>query len=225
MLAPWRVCANSAAWLRAAACSLALAALVVACGDDPAPAPAAHFLLSQAPPSNFSDYRRLAEEDPAGRETMFENAIERLSKNIGIDSTNVDAYVKRGAAYTAMYVYSGRPPDRDEETFELAVNDLTRAIDLDPNNAEAFIGRGNAYEIREERDKANEDYHAAIELLNKAISLDSNDVEAYIHRAIAYGFARDLGKAMQDLDAAINLDPGNSLAYFARGGTNSAIGE
>ena len=74
MLAPMSVYANSSVWLRATACSLALAAVFAACGDDPTPTPAATFLISQAPPSSVDDYRRLAEEDPAGRESMFESA-------------------------------------------------------------------------------------------------------------------------------------------------------
>ena len=50
---------------------------------------------------------RLAELNPAGRESMIEEAIETLSEDIIRDSTSVDAYVKRGVAYTAMYYYSG----------------------------------------------------------------------------------------------------------------------
>ena len=159
---------------------LALAAVLVACGDDPTPTPAATFLLSQAPPSSFNDYTRLAEEDPAGRDSMFEEAIAMLSRDIAIDSTNVDSYVKRGAVYTTMYAYSGMPSDRDEGSFEQALDDFTRAIDLDPKNVEAYIGRGNAHELRQEREKANENYQAALKLLNEAINLDSNDVVAYI---------------------------------------------
>ena len=45
--------------------------------------------------------------NPAGHESSIEEAIETLSEDIRKDPTNVDAYVKRGAAYTAMYYYSG----------------------------------------------------------------------------------------------------------------------
>ena len=71
--------------------------------------------------------------------------------------------------------------------------------------------------LRQEREKANENYQAALKLLNEAINLDSNDVEAYIRRATVNSFTRDPDKAIQDLGVAIRLDPGNSLAYFARG--------
>ena len=106
--------------INAALSCLAFAAVLAACGDDPKPTPTATFLLSQAPPSSFNDYTRLAEEDPAGRDSMFEEAIAMLSRDIEIDSTNVDSYVKRGAVYTTMYAYSGMPSDRDEGSFELA---------------------------------------------------------------------------------------------------------
>lgn len=61
MLARWKVCANSAPRLLAALSCLALAAaLLVACGDDPAPE--ATFLLSQATPTTLEDYELLAQE-------------------------------------------------------------------------------------------------------------------------------------------------------------------
>ena len=168
MLAPWSVSADSATWLRVALCGLAIAAVLAACGDDPTPTPAATFLISQAPPSSVDDYRRLAEEDPAGRESMFESAIAILSGDIAKDSTNVDAYVRRGAVHTAMYVYSGRPPDKDNSKFEQAIEDFTGAIDLDPNNVDAYIGRGYAYELKEEREKANADFQTALGLLKQS---------------------------------------------------------
>ena len=72
--------------------------MLAACGDDPTPksAPAAT-LVSQpwrALPSTFDEYTHLAEEDPAGRESMIEMAIETLSEEIRRDPTNADAYVK-----------------------------------------------------------------------------------------------------------------------------------
>ena len=119
--------------------------MFVACGDDSTPT--ATFLISQATPTSIDDYRRLAEEDLTGRDSMFEKAIEALSAEIAGDSTNVDAYVKRGAIYTAMYVYSGLTLDRDEGIAEKALNDFTTAIDLDPNNVEAYSGRGQAHDL------------------------------------------------------------------------------
>ena len=108
MLATSSVCANSVVWLLATLCSLALtAAALAACGDDPTPE--ATYLLSQATPTSIDDYRRLAEDDPAGRDSMFEKAVEALSADIANDPTNVDARVERGAVYATMYYYSGPP--------------------------------------------------------------------------------------------------------------------
>ena len=214
MLAPQSVHANSAGWIRVALYCLALVvAVFVACGDDPALTPAATFLISQATPTSIDDYRRLAEEDPAGRDSMFEKAVEALSADIANDPTNVDARVERGAVYAAMYRYSGLTSNRDEGIAEKALDDFSSAIDLEPNNVEAFIGRGNTHNSKQEREEANEDYQTALELLNESIYLHPNDVEAYMLRAQVHLSTREPDKAIQDLDAAVRLDPGNSLIY------------
>ena len=130
MLAPWSAGANSVMWLRAALSCLTLAAVLAACGDDPTPTPApltptpapatpipATATPTPAPqpwrdlPYTSFEYILLAELDPPGREAMIENAVETLNEYILVDSTSVDAHVRRGVAYTAMYYYSW-PDDR-----------------------------------------------------------------------------------------------------------------
>ena len=124
-------------------------------------------------PSTLEEYRRRAEEDPTGRESLFAKAVETLSEDIRKDSSNVDAYVKRGAAYTAMYAYSGLPRrDEDEGLIEQAVEDFTKAIALDPTYAAAYIGRGEAYKRWERTDSATQDFDKAVQLLSEAIRLD-----------------------------------------------------
>ena len=217
--------------MRAALSSLALATVLTACGDDPTPTPAPVSQPSmsasdalEALPSTFSEYRLLAELDPAGRESMLEKAIETLTEEIRKDSTNVEGYVKRGAAYTALHYYSGGR-DRDESLLEQPLEDFAKAIDLDPSNAGAYIGRGEAYYNWKQLDRARQEYDTAIQLLSEAIRLDLKDTESYIARAKAYRFRRDPDKAIQDLDAAISLDPGNPEAYYVRARAYSQKGE
>ena len=95
MLAPWSVYADSATWLRVAVSGFVIAAMLAACGDDPTPksAPAATPVSQpwRALPSTFDEYARLAEEDPAGRESMIDENIATLSEDIRRDPSNADA--------------------------------------------------------------------------------------------------------------------------------------
>ena len=143
--------------VRFALSCLALAAVLVACGDKPTSTPEPASQPSQALPSTFEEYTHLAEEDPAGLESMVEKAIETLSEEIRRDSTNADAYVKRGVAYALMNYHSGGR-DRDESLLELPLEDFAKAIDLDPTNADAYIGRAEACEGWKQKDRATQDY-------------------------------------------------------------------
>ena len=191
MLAPWSECTDSALWLRATVSGFVIAAMLGACGEEPAPAATSVSLpsvsasdLLEALPSNVDGYVDLGEMDPAGFESMVEKNIETLSEQIRKDSTNVDPYVKRGVAYVSLYVYSG--PTGDEGLLEQAVADFTKAIDLDPSNAGAYIGRGEAYDFWMQRDRAVQEYDTAVKHLTESIDLDSQDVDAFIERAYAY---------------------------------------
>ena len=94
---------------------------------------------SQGPPSKWLDYYRLMAENPAGFKSMVEKNIETLSEDIKRDAANVDAYVKRGAAYVGLYTYWGVA--EDVGSVELAIVDFSKAIELDPSNPDAYIGR------------------------------------------------------------------------------------
>ena len=200
MLARRSVPAGPAQWLRAALTGAAITLVMTACGDDPAPTPTSAPVTpvtaaassdpgpasqpSRDFPTTLHDYVLLIEPNPAGREAFIEEAIETLSEDIRSDPTNVDAYVKRGAAYTAMYHY-GPPRLRRGEgdaLLEQAVEDCTRAIDLDPGSADAYIGRGSVYNRWRQTDRANQDFDMAIELLSEAIRLGPNNAETYFVR-------------------------------------------
>ena len=175
---------------------ISAATVLVACGEEPAPAATSVSLpsvsasdLLEALPSNVDGYVDLGEMDPAGFESMVEKNIETLSEQIRKDSTNVDPYVKRGVAYVSLYVYSG--PTGDEGLLEQAVADFTKAIDLDPSNAGAYIGRGEAYDFWMQRDRAVQEYDTAVKHLTESIDLDSQDVDAFIERAYAYSGLRE----------------------------------
>ena len=104
-----------------ALCSLALAAVLTACGDDPTPTPqpAAPTPPSapvtpipaaatptpepasqpwQAFPSTLDGYTRLVEQDPAGLESLIDENIATLNEVTKKDASASAAYVKRGAA-------------------------------------------------------------------------------------------------------------------------------
>ena len=217
MLARWRVCANSALWLRAALSCLALAvAPLVACGGDPTPA--ATFLLSEATPSTVEDYGLLALEYRYGA-AEIDKLIEAFSEAISLDPNDAGSYVQRGTAYAAKYT-------GDEGEFDKAIRDLNEAIRLESSNPDAYIARGNAYDRRadyaldglgEEKNKALRDYDVALQLLDEAISLNANDIEAYVNRANVYRSKGEYEEAIQDYGSAIRLDANNAKAYFTRG--------
>ena len=137
---------------------ISAATVLVACGDDPPPTsapvtptpatatstpsiatPEPVSLPSQGPPSKWLDYYRLMAENPAGFKSMVEKNIETLSEDIKRDAANVDAYVKRGAAYVGLYTYWGVA--EDVGSVELAIVDFSKAIELDPSNPESTDGR------------------------------------------------------------------------------------
>ena len=229
MLAPWSVCSDSAPWLRATACSLALAAVFAACGDDPTPTPTATFLLSQAPPSTVEDYMLFVQEFSDGA-AEIDKFIGAFSEAIRLDPNDSNAYVQRGTAYVGKYTATLA----GEGEYEKAIQDLNDAIRLDPYNVDAYIARGNTYDLGtdysidglgEEIDKAIRDYDTALQHIDKAVSLDPNDVDAYIDRANVYRFKREYDKAIQDFNAAIGLDPSNPKTYFTRGLAYSEKGD
>ena len=70
---------------------MALVALLVACGDDQEPMPAATFLLSQAPPSTVEDYMLFAQEfsDGAAEIDKFIGAFSEAIRLDPNDSTHI----------------------------------------------------------------------------------------------------------------------------------------
>ncbi len=220
MLVRWSMSASPAPRLRAALPCLALAiALLVACGDDPAPT--ATFLLSEATPSTVEGYGLLAQEY-RDRPAEFDKLIEEFSEAIRLDPNDGGAYARRGTAYAAHL------------KFDKAIHDLSEAIRLDSNNIGAYIARGSAYDhwayysrdgLGEEIDKSLRDYEKALKLLDEAISLNSNNTEAYLDRANVYRFKKEYEKAIQDYGSAIRLDPNNPMSYFTRGLAYIAKGE
>ncbi len=221
-----------------AALGFGLAVLVLSNGHDQVPAapvtptpaaatatpiPAPVSLSSQALPSTFEEYRHLAEEDPAGRETMVEQAIETLSADIRKDPSNAEAYVKRGVAYALLHYHRGGRGS-DESLLEQPIQDFTKAIDLDPTNTDAYIGRGETYSRWKRTDRANQDYDRAIQLFSRAISIDSSDVDTYIGRAKVYGLKEEFDKAIRDYNVAVELEPDNPNAYYGRAVAYSQMG-
>ena len=136
MLVPRNVCTKAAL-----SCLAFAVALLVACGDDPAPE--ATFLLSQATPTTLEDYELLAQEYRDGA-AEIDKLIEALSEAIRLDPDDAGAYAQRGIAYTAKYTVTLG----DEDEYEKAINDLSEAIRLDSANIDAYIALGNASDRR-----------------------------------------------------------------------------
>ena len=128
----------------------------------------------------------------------FDDAVDDLTKAIGLGGQGADVYAERGHAY----VYTGR--------LDLAFKDLNEAIKREPGYAFAYRTRGHAYLNDDQDDKAIADE-------TKAISLDPKDMEAYWLRAYAYRYRKkQLDKAIADYTKALEIDPSDSTNRTSR---------
>ncbi len=132
----------------------------------------------------------------------YQLAIERYSKAIELDNTNVAAYNNRGNVYGIL---------SDDN---LAIQDFNRAIELDSNYTWGYINRGLSYSNQG-------DYVAAIEDYNKAIQLDPNEALTYFNRGIAYGNLEQYEKSIEDFNQAIkitpsHISPNKGVVYYSR---------
>jgi tetratricopeptide (TPR) repeat protein len=105
-------------------------------------------------------------------------AIFMYNRRIEKDSTDAEAYARRGRFFTIM--------QKGEE----ALLDLDKAIELDPENAKAHAGRGHVLALYH-----NSRFDEALVEFDLTLKFDPDHRWAYLHR----GFAkRDLG----DMDGA-----------------------
>jgi len=136
----------------------------------------------------------------------FDDAIDDLTKAIGLGGQGADVYAERGHAY----VYTGR--------LNLAFKDLNEAIKRQPDYGFAYRTRGHAYLNDNQDDKAIADE-------TKAIALDPKDMEAYWLRAYAYRYRKkQIDKAIADYTRALGIDPADSTNRTSRAEAYEQIG-
>lgn len=121
----------------------------------------------------------------------FKEAIVCFDKAIQADSSNYNAWVKRGFA-------KGRVGD-----FEGEINDYTHVIAAKPDHIYAYISRGSAYNRMKKFDEAIADFDAAEKL-------DNRDPEVFNNRGFAYKGKGDMDAACKEWNTSRKL--GNSEA-------------
>jgi tetratricopeptide (TPR) repeat protein len=136
----------------------------------------------------------------------FDDAVDDLTKAIGLGGQGADVYAERGHAY----VYTGR--------LDLAFKDLNEAIKRQPDYGFAYRTRGHAYLNDNQDDKAIADE-------TRAIALDPKDMEAYWLRAYAYRYRKkQIDKAIADYTHALAIDPSDSTNRTSRAEAYEQIG-
>lgn len=121
----------------------------------------------------------LGQTNPCEKARDFQADIDRWTKVLEKDPTNVAALIGRGTAF------------HDAQKPVLARKDLNKAIELAPSSAEAYRARGEL-EVTLGR------YEQAIEDLTKSILFDPTSGKAYYIRGLAYQFAEKPGPALGD---------------------------
>ena len=134
----------------------------------------------------------------AGRQRLYERAIDDFDKVLVLAPNNVDGLMHRGDAYSQM----GK--------FGPALADLDRAVALAPDNAEAYVYRGLVNSRRNENRLAMFDYKAGL-------ALDPDNIDALVNLAAIYSTNGEQALAIADLDAAIALKKDAPLAFYNRG--------
>ena len=109
----------------------------------------------------------------------YMEAIEYYSLAIGADSTNFNAWIRRGFS-------KGLVKDFDGE-----LSDYTSVIEKDPKHIWAYISRGSAKNRRGE-------YASAMDDFNKAIAINPKEQEAYNNRGFAKKSLGDKEGACED---------------------------
>lgn len=170
----------------------------------------------------------------------YQQAIERYSRAIELDSQLAMAYYNRGTAKNTLSDHYGAIADLNEAIernlqdasaynnrgiakFGLgdrqgAIADYDRAIALDPQLAVAFYNRGYARH-------ALGDYLTAIADYDRAIVLNPQDWTMYHSRGNAKLALGDYLRATADYDQAIVLNPQDWALYYNRGYARHALGD
>ena len=163
----------------------------------------------------------------------LEEAIDKFTQAIDLDSENGEGFAGRGLAYDTTGRYTEALSDLSNAVelgiersdvytslgftrfatggdLEQCLEDFDNAIELDANNARAYGGRGIVYTELEQFEKAIDDFSKGVELAPK-------DHKSYRERGRVYGYIENYEQAIEDYDAAIKLNPQYPQAYRERG--------
>ncbi len=151
-------------------------------------------------PENFLPYN-LLDITYGLNENFVGKVIDYLTKIIGANPQNSQAYFHRGKAYFK----------RGE--LDNAIADYDKSIELNPDNAEVYGNRGLALYGKGDLSGAIESFTQGINLAPK----DPRTLLVYINRANAYVGKGDYENAFADFDSVIALDSQNTWAYYNRG--------
>ena len=128
----------------------------------------------------------------------YDTAIQCYSRAIQLNPKDVEAYMLRGSASSALGYHHAA-----------IYRDYGVVIDLDPKYPWAYLGKGDAcYAIG--------DYLLAIQSYSRAIGIDSMDPVTYRKRGDAHYALENYRLAIDDYDTVINLDPSSAEAYRKR---------
>jgi tetratricopeptide (TPR) repeat protein len=138
----------------------------------------------------------------SGRE---EDAVEDLTRAIGLDPTLSWAIAGRGDAYRTL----GR--------YDEAIADYDRALELNPHLTSAIADRGEARRLMGSYDESIADF-------TRALEIEPDNAWAIGSRGQAYRSLNRYDEAIADLTRAIELDPSLSWTISARGETYRTMG-
>ncbi len=137
-----------------------------------------------------------AESDSAYRRAI-KDEIAELTKSIGINPQDSDAYNNRGNAKFRSGDYQG------------AISDYTKAIEINPQYAAYYSNRGFAKSILK-------DYQGAISDYSKAIEIYPEDAFLYRFRGNAKELVGDLKGACADWRKASSLDDKDGAGWVIK---------
>ena len=145
----------------------------------------------------------------AGLYEMFgrpDKAIQDLTRAIGLDPDNINAYKQRGI----VNFNSGNYYD--------AIPDLTESISFEPDGVFCYVLRGQSY-------IETKQYKKAITDLTKIINLNTDSFQDYLKRAEVFIKLEKYSDALADYTKAINLSPNVKKLYISRARVYHMLGQ
>ena len=116
----------------------------------------------------------------------YREAIDAFTKAIREDSTNTNAWIRRGFCKGLLKDFDG----------EMA--DYSKVIEIDPDHKWAYISRGSAYNRLGKYKEAFKDF-------DRALEIDPNEPEAYNNRGFTKKMTGDMEGACKDWNVSKKL--------------------